>query len=281
MRCDRQHASLAQDAAPRTVRRQRHPAEMAALHAFDAVVLGQTFVEKRKVGGQQLGDRAILANHGIEEQLGFPLHRLAQRLIEGQRKRIAGTNGRHVPDEQPLGGKIPGERRRTRIGQHPSHLTLEHRRILELVLRRHRQEFVVGNAAPDEERETGRQIDVADPIDRRCRACTVFAGRPDAVRVGALGLDAEQEIRVDQEPADGELDPGLEAAILLAAVIEKREQGVDVLFAGGAAIGTIGQLRDDPLGARRLLRLSRRLADENAAAAGRVARTGRVVRADD
>ena len=72
-------------------------------------------------------------------------------------------NDSHCP------AKLVGERLRARIGQHPPRLALQHGRIAQLALRRQVEQLVVGDAAPEEERQTRRQLDVADAIALRSR----------------------------------------------------------------------------------------------------------------
>ena len=62
---------------------------------------------------------------------------------------------------QPLLGEVVDERLRPRIGQHAPDLLLEHRRLLQFSLRRKRDQRLVGEAAPQEEREARRKREVA------------------------------------------------------------------------------------------------------------------------
>ena len=67
------------------------------------------------------------------------------------------------------------------------------------------QQLVVRDAAPEEERQARRQLDVADPIRRARR------------RGPRVALDAEQELRARQERAQRHLDARFEAAGLALA----------------------------------------------------------------
>jgi len=82
------------------------------------------------------------------------------------------------------------------------HLLLEHLRIFQPSRRRNVQQFLVRNAAPDEERQPRCELDVADAIRR--------AGS-DA---RGITLDAEQELRADEQSLDRPLDAEIEAALL-------------------------------------------------------------------
>ena len=78
---------------------------------------------------------------------------------------------------------------RPRVGQHPPHLLLEHVGLAELARARDVEQLVVGDAAPQEERQPRRQLEVADAVRRL---------RRDA---GGILLDAEQELRTHQHGA--------------------------------------------------------------------------------
>ena len=121
--------------------------------------------------------------------------------------------------------KLVDERLRARIGQHPPRLLLEHRRLVQLALRRQVEQLVVGNAAPEEERQARRQLEVADPIGAvpaappagansvrnrndgltrmRCSASSMPASKPPLG--AALGVEVEQhlDVRVGDRPAIG------------------------------------------------------------------------------
>ena len=76
----------------------------------------------------------------------------------------------HVADVQPLAGEVVHERLRALVREHPLHLLLQHRRVAERLLHGKRQQLVVRNAAPQEERQPRRQIEIADAIRRIGRA---------------------------------------------------------------------------------------------------------------
>ncbi len=60
---------------PRLSRVERHPAKFLTLDVGHAVVPGQSLVDERVVGVDELQHAAILAHDVGEEQLGFPSHR--------------------------------------------------------------------------------------------------------------------------------------------------------------------------------------------------------------
>ena len=85
------------------------------------------------------------------------------------------------------------------------------------------EQLVVGDAAPEEEREARRELDVADRVRRSARGAF------------GLGFDPERERGARQNAAQRELDAGFEAAVR-APLLEKRHEPVDVAV-HRAAIG--------------------------------------------
>ena len=70
-----------------------------------------------------------------------------------------------------------------RIRQHALDLRVQNGRILELLLFGGSEEFIVRDAAPQEERQSRRQFEIAEPVD--------LPGR----NVGRIGFAAEEELR--------------------------------------------------------------------------------------
>ena len=159
---------------------------MRAVDVRDTVEAGQPLVQERVVRRQQLLDRPVLAHLALEEQLGLALEEPAQVVVEfGKRARV-GVHGPQVPHEQPLAAEILRQRRRTRVAQHPPDLPLQDARVPERAARRDIEQFIVRDAAPQEERQAGRQLQVADRI---------HAMRRD---VDGVAFDAEQEFGGNQ-----------------------------------------------------------------------------------
>ena len=84
------------------------------------------------------------------------------------------------------------------IGQHAAGLLLEHSRLVQLALDRHVEQRIVGNAAPQEEREPRREFEIADAIRLAL----------DGVR--RLALEAEHEPRIDEHTRETLFDAGIE-----------------------------------------------------------------------
>ena len=143
----------------------RDAAELVAVNALDPVVLGQALIDEGVIRVQQIDDAAILAQLAFDQQLGFLLERLAQVLVEVGKGRRIRLYRWDIAQEQPLAGEVLHQRLRARIGQHAPDLALQNGRVAELAALGNGEQLVVGNAAPQEERQARRQLDVADPAN--------------------------------------------------------------------------------------------------------------------
>ena len=143
---------MPQQAAP-GVGRHRHAAEIRTVDVGDAVVLRQPLVHERVVRVEQIQHRAVLAQHALEQQLRFPLERLAQVVVEVREHGDVGVGVLQLPEKEPLVGEVGDQRPRLRVGQHPARLLLEHGRLVQLAVDRQLQQLVVRNRRPQEEGE--------------------------------------------------------------------------------------------------------------------------------
>ncbi len=150
MRCEQQDAALAEDASPH-VGGDRHAPELRAVDVWDAVVPGEAIVDEGVVGGQQIENAPILTNHAVEQQLGLTPERLPKVVVEVRKVVVVRDDILQVAQLQPLTGEVVDQRRRLGIGEHPLHLLVQHGGTAERALRRHLQQRVVRNAAPQEE----------------------------------------------------------------------------------------------------------------------------------
>ncbi len=164
---------------------------------------------------------------------------------------------------QPLTGEILGQGLGARIVQHARDLLLEHSGPAELLLLSHAQQFLVGNAAPQEEGQARRQFEIADAMHR-------------AGRVGGIDFVHEQEAGRNQNPFQRGFDAMLEVRVLAARRIQLHQR-CDIRRVHRPAISLARQRGEDLGGAGGFLRFRRRTADENLAAAGRIARADHVV----
>ena len=231
---------------------------------------GQTLVEERVVGIQQVEHAAILADDAVEEQRGLALEGLTQIVVEVKEQFRAGPEPGHIADVKPLAGEVAHQRLRARVGEHPPHLLVEHDRIPERLLLRDVQQLVIRDAAPQEERQTRRQLEVGDAIRRI---------RRDGLR---LTLEAEQKLRADEDAANRQFEARLKAC-LSRAIAVPGQRDLKIVVGNGPSIGAPRERRDDLPGAGGLVGGRRGLADEQPAAAGRIVdrRRGGRVRAGD
>ena len=249
---------------------QRHPPVAAPTHVRDAVVSREPFVEKRVVRAQQVDDAPVLPQLAFHEQLGLTLKGLAEVLVEpGKQIRIR-CDAADAAQHQPLASEIVDQRRRPGISQHPVHLLVERGRVAQLASSREIEELVVGNAAPHEERQPRRQLEIAQTIDG-ARCCT-----------DRIALDTKQKLGVDQDAFERRLDARFEATIGAAGLVE-RKQRLEVVVGDRAAERAARQRRENRPGAPRLVLVCRAvgLADEEPVAAGRLTWPRHRVRAID
>src|ERR1700678_265419 len=125
------------------------------------------------------------------------------------------------------------------------------------------EKFVIGNAAPQEEREARREFQIADAVGRVGSS------------VRGIALEAIDELRIGENAAQRHLDAGFEIALITAGLIEA-EEGFEIRVGDGPAIGVARERGDDFFGAGKLVTFASGMADENLTAAGSVAGTLRI-----
>ena len=141
-------------------------------------MLGQPLVEERVVGRQQVEHAAVLAQDARDEQLVSLRNAWRSASSNGRMTRIR-LDGLEVSQVEPLAGEVRHQRFGARIVEHAPHLLLEHRRVLQPALLGQVEQLLVRNAAPQEERQPRRELDVADAV-RAAR----LGGRRDPARRG-------------------------------------------------------------------------------------------------
>src|SRR5690606_27530638 len=109
-----------------------------------------------------------------------------------------GTHVAQLAQEQPLAGEVLDERLGPWIGKHAADLAFEDSLVPELAPHRRLAQLVVGNAAPQEERQPRRQLEIGQPKRRPGRG------------VGRLAFEAEEELRIDEDAREPALNAGLE-----------------------------------------------------------------------
>ena len=136
-----------------------------------------------------------------KKQLGLAAERLADVVVEVREQQQVRRDLVQVAQLQPLTGERVHQRVGARIGDHAPHLRFEHARRAQPAGDRQVQQLVVGNAAPEEERQPARQLEIGDAMRRRRREAPA----------GSL-LRAEQERRTGENPREAGANAGVEVA---------------------------------------------------------------------
>ncbi len=100
----------------------------------DAVEVGQSLVQERVVGAEEIGDGAIVANDGLKEEPGLQLHVVAQFVVEVRELCRIRLDTCEIAGLQPLAGEIFDQRARFGIEKHAVDLGAENFGIAETVL---------------------------------------------------------------------------------------------------------------------------------------------------
>ena len=124
----------------------------------------------------------------VSTQLGLTRHRLAQVVVPVGEFEEIWRDDAQVPEIQPLCAEAADERPRTIVAQHSSDLSLEHPRMFQLAFLGERQSLVVGDAAPQEERQPRSERDIAE-------------GYGPADDGGSISL-LIQEVEFDEQPLE-------------------------------------------------------------------------------
>ena len=157
---------------------------------------------------------------------------------------------------------------RARVGQHPPHLLLQNSRVPEHSALGQVEQLAVRDAAPEEERQPRRQLQVVEAIS---------LARLDAVRIL---LDAEEELGADQHGGQRHFHPRLEPVGGARRAVEL-ERPLQIRVRDRPAVRPAHQVLQDPRRAGVVLVRSGRPADEHLLPARRPARPGRIVRTRD
>ena len=114
----------------------------------------EAIVQERKVRAEQVEDAAIFAQNRLDEEPRLLGHRVAQPLVEIREQAIVGPLHRdEVAQKQPLPGEVLDKVCRAAIGDHPTHLLIEHLRRVQRAARPQIDQLIVRDAAPEEERQ--------------------------------------------------------------------------------------------------------------------------------
>src|SRR5262249_43139699 len=140
----------------------------------------------------------------------------AKVLVEVRRHVHVRYDTGELAQPEPLICEIVDKRLGPGVPKHPSNLLIEHAWIGQLALRCQIEQFIVGEAAPEKERQPGSQLEIAQPIRHTSRD------------VRRLALHSEHETRRGENASKAVLDARVEAALLAACSI-KAHQGRGVL----------------------------------------------------
>ena len=214
VRRGREQRSLAEQPAALVEVRKRHATEAAAVDAGNAVMPRQPFVDKRVVGVEEFHDAAILADRAADKQFRFPLEGLQQVEVVVGIPILIDHDFLDAAQIQPLRGEVVDERiGGARVRQHSPHFSNKDRRVRQLTALGQREQAIVGDAAPEKERQARGEFDAVEPI-RRLRRLK-----------GRLPVDAQQEVRVDEHAFERELNSGIKRPRLRIASSSNRRGG--------------------------------------------------------
>ena len=193
----------------------------------------QPLVDERVVGAQQVERAAILAHDALEEELGLAAERLPQRVVEVREDALHRHDGVEVAQEQPLTRR--SSRRTRRRADPPSSggpaaRAPPARRAAACV--RQAQQLVVGDAAPQEERQARRELDVADAI-----------GAPGAALAGSRSTRSRNSGLTSRRRSARSM-PASKSTLRCAFAIE-RQQRLDVGGRDGAPIRAARERREN------------------------------------
>src|SRR5580692_3828600 len=112
----------------------------------------QPFVEERIVRAQQLRQWAILAYLILKKKLGLASHGFAQRWVEVRESPSIRCSRVNIAHLKPLLDEVVQETRQPPVREHAVNLLLNDDWIAELPLLGEPQQFLIGDASPQEER---------------------------------------------------------------------------------------------------------------------------------
>ena len=235
---DREDAAVAQQAPalPGGIAGEADAAEVAAEDVRDAVVPGEAFVEERVVRREEIRHGAVLTQDALHKELRLAAHRLAEVVVEINEAPGVGGGGGEGAEVKPLRGEVGHEIRGARVGEHPPNLRGEAGGGGEIPAFGGGEQRLVGEAAPEKEREPGGECEAVDRVGG--------AGR----QVRGLGFHPEEEAGVHQQGGERGLDPGLEAALAGAGLAEELQRAAEIVVRDGLAVGRAGEPGEDRAG---------------------------------
>src|SRR6185295_13513720 len=98
----------------------------------------------------------------VEEQFRFASEGLTKIVVEVRKQIRIRRNDTQVSDAKPLPGEVVYQSLGAGIGEHAPNFALKNRRPAEISGARELQQSIVGNRAPQEKRQPGCQLEIAD-----------------------------------------------------------------------------------------------------------------------
>src|SRR5690606_17045747 len=126
----------------------------------------EALVDERVVGGNQIDDAAVVAQLALEKQRRLLEKRRAQVFVELRKDVGVREMTGCLPDAEPLAAETLHQSARAGIAQHACDLLLQDLGIRELLANRQTSQLVVRNTAPQEKRQSRREIEIAQSVDR-------------------------------------------------------------------------------------------------------------------
>ena len=115
-------------------------------------MLGESFVQERVVRRQKVDHAPVFLDDALKQQFRFAAEALAQFVIPVGIEDAIRRSRRQIAQVKQLVAEVLDKRVGFGIRQHAAHLPLEHRSQMQFVLAGNFNEFVIRDAAPDQER---------------------------------------------------------------------------------------------------------------------------------
>src|SRR5690606_16946495 len=125
----------------------------------------EPLVDERMARVEQLDDAVLVgAKDAVEEELHLALERVPQVLVERRIETRIGIDRAQVAHGEPLEREARDERPRAGILEHAANLGFVDAGLAKPPLLREREQRIVRTAAPQEERQPPRELDVVDLV---------------------------------------------------------------------------------------------------------------------
>jgi hypothetical protein len=126
---------------------------------------GEPFVQVSVVSIQKVEDAAILTDKAAHEHPRFLVECGGQRRIELRICLLVRLDVTQTAQSEPLRREVVRQTSGTSVGEHASNRGVPHLFIGQLCSASQIQKIIVGDAAPQEERQPGRQLKWGDGVN--------------------------------------------------------------------------------------------------------------------